>query len=153
MWDRLFDRWEVDKTLRLECYDATVDCCENVQISSTGSLRYYHKNALGNYTTFGEKNDRIVYKHVDEELYLHYNDFGILEVCMYFIFMYFNSHVDRHVVCRYCKTLWCVWAVSLWYEVKIVLKIYLDADASLSTFDVFEEHITYLQGIYVQVCF
>ena len=43
--------------------------------------------------------------------------------------------------------------MSLWYEVKIVLKIYLDADASFSTFDVFEEHITYLQGIYVQVCF
>lgn len=26
-----------------------------------------------------EKNDRIVYKHVQHDLYLHYNDFGILE--------------------------------------------------------------------------
>ena len=60
--------------------DPEIECCEYVQIKSTGALRYYHRNAMGNYTSQRQKNNRIVYKHEDQQLFLHYNDFGVLEV-------------------------------------------------------------------------
>ena len=64
----------------MECYDPLLECCEEVSVTSYGSLRYYQPNILGNYTKFNEKSNRIVYQHNSQEIYLHYNDFGILEV-------------------------------------------------------------------------
>ena len=49
-------------------------------VTSYGSLKYYQPKTLEKYTKFDEKNNRIVYKHNTKETYLHYNDFGILEV-------------------------------------------------------------------------
>ena len=66
--------------MRLECYDPTVVCCPQLEIASTGSLRFYHPHALGKYSKVSEKNNRDVYKHIEQELFLHYNDFGIAEV-------------------------------------------------------------------------
>ena len=80
VWDRLFERWDVDNTLRFECYYSYIECCESIQIVSTGSLRFYHPLILGNYTKIHEKNNRFVYQNVYKDMYLHYNDFGILEV-------------------------------------------------------------------------
>ena len=81
VWDNLFAEWKVDNTLRVECVeDPEIECCEYVQIRSTGALKYYHRNAMGNYTSQRQKNNRIVYKHEEQQLYLHYNDFGVLEV-------------------------------------------------------------------------
>ena len=82
MWDRLFDRWDADNTLRLECFDPIeTTCCDEVQVTSTGSLRFYQSDSLGTYTKLeSDKNSRNVFKHVTQDIYLHYNDFGILEV-------------------------------------------------------------------------
>ena len=49
-------------------------------VTSYGSLKYYQPKTLEKYTKFDKKNNRIVYKHNTKETYLHYNDFGILEV-------------------------------------------------------------------------
>ena len=80
----------------MECFDPIQECCENVLLTSTGSLRFYHPALLGNYTKNGDKNDRYVYKHESEETYLHYNDFGILEVRQ-------KCHKDKHVFVKGAK--------------------------------------------------
>ena len=80
MWDRLFGRWEIDNNLRMECYDQVYDeCCANIIISSSASLRFYQPESLGNYSEHSQKNNRIVYKHTTQDIFLYYNDFGILE--------------------------------------------------------------------------
>ena len=89
MWDRLFDRWEVDNSLRMECYDPVLECCQEISVISTGSLRYYQPKTLGKYTKIDEKNNRILYKHDSKETYVHYNDFGILEVRTYILLFRF----------------------------------------------------------------
>merc|ERR1712223_624876 len=63
----------------MECYDPVLECCQEISVISTGSLRYYQPKTLGKYTKIEEKNNRILYKHDSKETYLHYNDFGILE--------------------------------------------------------------------------
>jgi hypothetical protein len=64
----------------MECFDSTVICCPKIKLTSTGSLRFYHTPILGEYSRIDDKNNRILYKHVEEDYYFHYNDWGLLEV-------------------------------------------------------------------------
>lgn len=77
-WNRRNESWDEDWSLRLECYDHTVDCCDKVAVQSSGSALFYHKDKLGTYDFFAGKNGRSLYKQKDGEHFLFFNDWGAL---------------------------------------------------------------------------
>jgi len=81
VWNKKESSWETDESLRVECFNPNLDCCDRVNLTSIGgAANFYHPNAMGLYAFWSAKNGRSVYKHVENNFYLYYNDWGNLQV-------------------------------------------------------------------------
>ncbi len=77
----LFDEsqgWQPDPSLRVECFDSTVECCPSVEITSNSFGSTFWPQLMGTYFISKDflVSGRRYYKHQDKEYYIYLHDWG-----------------------------------------------------------------------------